>query len=217
MTFTHKDADPYELPDMAELNYEAQRSIHVGNLRLTDEFQNARNLVEWDKLSDDEKRWWRIGTDRFLKNLLAVTPKQAPELSILDGTEKFMRAAGQLDTTGLPEDRDDSLRSFRRELLKEEYTEYRDGEFASDAAEIADGLLDTIVVAWGTMLAYFGPELAKALAGSVSDSNLSKIKEDGTVIKREDGKVLKPDTYVKPRIPEILQEAGFRLTPVAES
>ena len=81
-----------------------------------------------------------------------------------------------------------------------------DAEVENNRAEIADGLLDQIVVHWGTMLAYFGPELSVLLANSVGDSNLSKILSDGSVLKREDGKVLKPEGYSPPRIREILEE-----------
>lgn len=132
--------------------------------------------------------------------------------NILDATEQFCRAAGQLEKTGMHVDVCHDVRALRQELLREEYREYRVfGEEENDPVQTADGLLDIIVVAWGTLLVYFGPELAKKMAQSVADSNLSKILEDGTVLKREDGKVLKPEgRYIPPRIPELL--ADFRLT-----
>jgi predicted HAD superfamily Cof-like phosphohydrolase len=40
----------------------------------------------------------------------------------------------------------------------------------------------------------------------VSRSNLSKISPNGKVIKREDGKVLKPEGWSPPNIKEILEK-----------
>lgn len=132
-------------------------------------------------------------------------------MNILDATEKFMRAAGQLDTIGFPADYDHKDRKLRRSLICEEHKEYLHGEETNDPIETADGLVDELVTVWGTLLKYYGPELAVKLAESVGDSNLSKILPDGTVLKREDGKVLKPKTgYFPPRIPEILEEAEFK-------
>lgn len=93
------------------------------------------------------------------------------------------------------------LRELRRELLREEYKEYRDGEVAGDIVEIVDGLLDIIVIAWGTLLAYVGKEMAEAAATQVAISNLSKV--DGTlgeIVRREDGKLLKPEGWQPPDI-----------------
>lgn len=94
-----------------------------------------------------------------------------------------------------------ALRTLRRELLREEYREYRDGEIVSDIIEITDGLLDIIVVAWGTLLAYVGEDRALAAAAEVARSNLSKV--DGTlgpIVRRDDGKLLKPEGWTSPDI-----------------
>ena len=125
---------------------------------------------------------------------------------IFDATETFMRASGQLDVIGMPLDYNDPERELRRELAREEYREYRDGEVANNRAEIADGCADQIVIALGTMFKYFGPELTRLILDEVGNSNLSKVLEDGTVLKRSDGKVLKPEGYLAPRIAEIIEE-----------
>lgn len=127
-------------------------------------------------------------------------------MSILDDTEDFMKAAGQLEQIGFPEDYDDKIRELRRRLVKSEFKEFWLAEENNDRVEVADGLLDVIVTAWGGMLAYFGPTLSRRLAADVGDSNLSKILEDGTCLKDAGGKVLKPDGYRAPRIREILLE-----------
>ena len=126
--------------------------------------------------------------------------------NILDATEQFMKAAGQLDSPPSFGGTEDSLRLFRRTLLDEEVEEYYDkGEFQNDPVETLDGLLDIIVIAWGTALAYFGPEKAKAAAAEVVRSNLSKIDGSlGPIKKREDGKILKPEGWTGPDIAGVL-------------
>lgn len=126
---------------------------------------------------------------------------------ILEGTQQFMEAAGQLDNPGFPTDWHDELRRLRRRLVSSEFNEFMDGEAADDRTEVADGLLDIMVTAWGSMLAYFGPELSLVLAGEVADSNLSKILPDGSVIKDAGGKVMKNHEFFRPaRIAELLAE-----------
>jgi predicted HAD superfamily Cof-like phosphohydrolase len=39
----------------------------------------------------------------------------------------------------------------------------------------------------------------------VARSNHSKVSENGTILKREDGKILKPDTYSPPDIKRVLK------------
>lgn len=98
------------------------------------------------------------------------------------------------------------LRELRRELLREEYKEYRDGEVANDIVEIVDGLLDTIVIAWGTLLAYVGEGKARAAAAQVARSNLSKVDGSlGPIVRREDGKLLKPEGWTPPDIAGVLR------------
>ena len=124
--------------------------------------------------------------------------------NILDGTQLFMEKAGQLDEIGFPERWADDLRRLRRNLLQEEVGEYRDAEVHNDLIEVVDGLLDVIVVAWGTLLAYVGPDKAKAAAAQVVKSNLSKVIGEGLPIKDAAGKVQKPDQYIAPNIRGVL-------------
>lgn len=130
--------------------------------------------------------------------------------NILDATEMFMRAAGQLDDPPQFNNFNCELRKLRRILIAEEFLEYYDcGEYKDDLVETIDGLLDIIVIAWGSILAYIGPEKAQACAAEVVRSNLSKI--DGTLgplVKREDGKILKPQGFMPPDIKGILESDG---------
>lgn len=129
--------------------------------------------------------------------------------NIFDDTYEFMRIGGQLaeDKTGwLTADH-----RLRINLLTEEFNEYLEkGEKLGDPVETADGLADIIVVAMGTLIAYFGREKALAILGEVGASNLTKFVDDGAgnliPIVRDDGKFLKGPNFRPPNIAAILED-----------
>lgn len=125
-------------------------------------------------------------------------------MTIFKSTELFMRKCGQLDTIGFPDDVSDPLRQLRINLLVEEVEETLLAESRNDPVEVADGLADIIVIAYGSLLAYWGPVVAQEILGEVARSNLSKIV-DGKVLRRADGKILKPESYSAPDIRSILE------------
>lgn len=133
-------------------------------------------------------------------------------IDLLSATETFMTKAKQLPSQGFPVSwRNSPLRELRAEMLREEYEEYIDfGESQDDPVEIADGLCDIIVVAWGTMLAYFGPEVSKAIAVEVIRSNLSKVDGSlGDTVFATGGKVMKPQGWTEPDVRGVLRQAGI--------
>lgn len=111
--------------------------------------------------------------------------------------EAFMLPIG--DKPDLP---DDSVRLLRWDLLVEEMVELDDAECDDDLVGIADALADLVYFAIGTAVAYGIP--FDEVFNEVHRSNMTKLDKDGNVIYREDGKVLKPDTWEPPRIKEIL-------------
>lgn len=120
---------------------------------------------------------------------------------ILTATQTFMERAGQLDEIGFPADPEAELRQFRRDLFLEEVNEYLRAEHElNDLTEVIDGLLDIIVVAWGTALAYVGPDKARRAELEVARSNLAKVLGEGLPIKADNGKVLKPEGWIPPDI-----------------
>lgn len=119
-------------------------------------------------------------------------------MDLLTATQNFMWQADQLDYVG------DFNASERDAWLREEYKEYLKALADGNEAEMVDGLLDIIVIAWGTILQRYGPGWAEILANEVARSNLEKI--EGGVIRREDGKIQKPEGWEPPRIKEILEE-----------
>jgi predicted HAD superfamily Cof-like phosphohydrolase len=116
----------------------------------------------------------------------------------------FHAAFGQRigSAPAIPEDVDE--RCLRMDLLEEEFTEYMDAEQKLDIVGIADALADIIYIACGTAVSY-GIPLDKVFE-EVHRSNMSKLV-DGKVIRREDGKILKPAGWTPPQIETILEEA----------
>jgi predicted HAD superfamily Cof-like phosphohydrolase len=83
------------------------------------------------------------------------------------------------------------------ELIREEFEELKEGYENSDITEVADACGDLIWVILGLANSLGIP--MHRVWHEVSASNMSKTV-DGKVIKREDGKILKPDTYFPPNI-----------------
>lgn len=128
-------------------------------------------------------------------------------MNLLDGTTRFMELAGQITA---PEFEDTNIRELREVLMEEEINEYQLAECKDDKVEVLDGLMDIIVIAWGTAITYFGETATKAAAEEVVCSNLSKVNgELGETQKREDGKILKPPGWTPPDIKGVLQKAGL--------
>lgn len=90
---------------------------------------------------------------------------------------------------------------LRFDLIHEEFEELKRAYEIKDIVEVADALADLIYVTIGAALE-FGIPIDKVFA-EVHRSNMTKCV-DGKIIYREDGKVMKPDTYEKPKLKEIL-------------
>lgn len=114
--------------------------------------------------------------------------------------KEFHTAFGQRVGTN-PELPDEQERLLRRRLLAEEFGEYTDAENDNDLTEIADALADIIYIACGTAVSY-GIPLDKVFA-EVHRSNMAKLV-DGKPIYREDGKVMKPESWTPPNIKGII-------------
>ena len=124
------------------------------------------------------------------------------------------------DVPGLPSER----LSLRLALLEEELGEVRHAMDSGDVAEVAKELADLLYVTFGAGVE-FGIPLHEVFAG-VHRSNMSKLWSaaaataaiadpaheassleaiaDGIVVRRADGKVLKPPTYQPPDIASLL-------------
>ena len=125
----------------------------------------------------------------------------------MDGTnfelvEDFMEAMGQ-DVNVVPTFPEEEIQRLRLDLIEEELDELHYAIDNKDMVEIADALGDLLYVVYGAGHA-FGIDLDECFK-EIHASNMSKLGPDGKPIKREDGKVLKPDTYFPPDLKNILE------------
>ena len=120
---------------------------------------------------------------------------------MLAGEQKVYDKPGIADYTGLPPERFEQAALYMK-LIAEEYKELMHAWNETDLIEIADACADLKWVIEGLEHSLGIPQ--QAVWDEVARSNMSKMV-DGKLIKREDGKVLKPDTFVPPNIKQILE------------
>jgi predicted HAD superfamily Cof-like phosphohydrolase len=92
----------------------------------------------------------------------------------------------------------DSKRArLRQDLLVEEVNEL---EQSDNIVDVADALIDILYITFGTIHEYGLADRAVMLFDEVHRSNMSKMGEDGKPMYREDGKVMKPESYSPPNL-----------------
>lgn len=114
--------------------------------------------------------------------------------------EEFMDTFGQRVEI-MPTLSDFDTRELRLELIVEEVEELADAIDNEDLIEVADALTDILYVTYGAGHA-FGIDL-DACFDEVHRSNMSKLDENGEVIYRADGKVLKGPNYFPPDLANV--------------
>ena len=96
---------------------------------------------------------------------------------------------------------------LRVKLIHEEANEFDDSTARGDLVGMADALADlTYVVLQAALVC--GIDLDPVFR-EVHRSNMTKVWEDGTVHRREDGKILKPPTYSPADVARVLGEQVF--------
>jgi predicted HAD superfamily Cof-like phosphohydrolase len=89
------------------------------------------------------------------------------------------------------------------DLITEEYEELKEAVIANDRVEQLDALVDILVVTIGAIRA--GGFDGEGAWKEVMDTNFAKIDPTtGKVIKREDGKVLKPEGWTAPQLEKFI-------------
>ena len=89
-------------------------------------------------------------------------------------------------------------------LIDEEYGELVDAVTANDRVEQLDALVDILVVTMGAIRAAGWD--SEAAWNEVMNTNFAKINPaTGKVIKREDGKVLKPEGWKAPQLKQFIE------------
>ena len=90
-------------------------------------------------------------------------------------------------------------------LIDEEYGELVDAVMADDKVEQLDALVDILVVTMGAIRAAGWD--GEAAWKEVMDTNFAKINPDtGKVIKRDAGKVLKPEGWKAPELSQFIDK-----------
>lgn len=111
-----------------------------------------------------------------------------------------------LDVNDIPVDMgevmDTGLWQLRMALVEEEFNEFKKAMEEGNLVDVADAICDLHYVLSGTSVSFGIPE-DKCFA-EVHRSNMSKANEDGTVNRREDGKILKSKTWEPPDLVPII-------------
>lgn len=110
----------------------------------------------------------------------------------------FMEACGQ-HVNKLPAFTKENTQqvALYMKLIREEFEELHEAFVVKDMVEVADACGDLIWVILGLANTLGIP--MQTVWHEIISSNMSKTVE-GKVLKREDGKILKPDTYFPPNI-----------------
>ena len=88
------------------------------------------------------------------------------------------------------------------------YCHYDPGDVKPpDLVGIADGIVDGIVVLLGTAIEYGIP--IEDIWEEIHASNMAKVSKDGKLVRRLDGKILKPEGWVPPAVDKILKNRGW--------
>ncbi len=94
-------------------------------------------------------------------------------------------------------------RELRKKLMKEEFNEYNKAEDNDDIVNLAVELADIIYIACGTAVSYGIP--LDEVFNAIHAANMNKLV-DGKVIRREDGKIKKPEGWQPADIEGILKK-----------
>lgn len=98
----------------------------------------------------------------------------------------------------------DELIELRIKLLSEEVEEYAEAARTGDLVEVLDALADIAYILAGTIINHGMQEIYDDAFDEVHRSNMAKLV-DGKVIRREDGKVMKPEGWQPPQLAKFLQ------------
>ena len=100
-------------------------------------------------------------------------------------------------------------KALRWALIDEEVnTELADALWVNDIVEVADAIGDAIYVLYGMGLE-FGIDVDRVIE-EIHTSNMSKLHPDGSVVYREDGKILKGPNFKEPNIIRALNSVQLR-------
>jgi len=97
----------------------------------------------------------------------------------------------------------EELIELRIKLLREEVEEYAEADRAGDLVEVIDALADIGYILAGTILNHGMQNIYDDAFDEVHRSNMAKLV-DGKVLRREDGKVMKPQGWTAPQLAQFV-------------
>jgi len=97
----------------------------------------------------------------------------------------------------------EELIELRIKLLREEVEEYAEAARAGDLVEVIDALADIGYILAGTILNHGMQNVYDDAFDEVHRSNMAKLV-DGKVLRREDGKVMKPQGWTPPQLAQFV-------------
>ena len=163
--------------------------------------QDLLKTLQWDE--DTELFWSETETGSW-----ALTKKENIMNNQKDVTE-FMASADQyVGTTPHLNEKNEQQARLYIDLIDEEFRELCDGFLRRHIGDIADGGADLVWVVQG-LFTTLGIDFNKVWE-EVRASNMSKVSDNGKIKKRQDGKILKPESYFKPDIERVLKEQGLK-------
>jgi predicted HAD superfamily Cof-like phosphohydrolase len=128
-------------------------------------------------------------------------PQQALEPMIFAG----------LPIRGEPQLLDSEFRATRVAVMKDYWDNYLLAEQSNNIALISEALDHVLTMVAGTSYAYGIPLYEVFL--EVHRANMSKALPDGTVKRREDGKVLKSENFKPADVKSVLKKGRLNITP----
>ena len=99
----------------------------------------------------------------------------------------------------------EELIELRIKLLREEVEEYAEAARAGDLVEVLDALADIGYILAGTILNHGMQNIYDDAFDEVHRSNMAKLV-DGKVLRREDGKVMKPQGWTPPQLAQFVSK-----------
>ena len=136
----------------------------------------------------------------MLKDLVGALVTMNPIVaSLLEFNEAF--EIPKLDDPGLGSK---EMIELRIKLLVEEVQEYAEAARAGDLVEVLDALADIGYILAGTIINHGMQDIYDDAFNEGHRSNMAKLV-NGKVIRREDGKVLKPDGWQPPQLAQFLE------------
>jgi len=104
---------------------------------------------------------------------------------------------------------------LRYDLAQEELDEYQDAVFNNDIVEVLDSLVDQMYILLGSVNFHGLQEQFLRAFDLVHENNMSKLDENGNVLKNEHGKVIKPKGFKPVDLKPLFDmDASFRVEPI---